>query len=100
MRARPAVEVNFVDPFVRKGYRIAGTARIIERDTPQFAELAPQFAEYADLASRMRAIVRIGLSKALPITSPAYDLGAVEAGLRRIWTTRFRKLQPSARFEE
>ena len=99
-RARPAVEVNFVDPFVRKGYRFAGTAQIIKRDAPTFAELALQFAEYGDLASRLRAIVRIKLSKALPLTSPAYDLGAEEAELRRMWTARFRKLQPNERFEE
>jgi predicted pyridoxine 5'-phosphate oxidase superfamily flavin-nucleotide-binding protein len=99
-KARPAVEVNFVDPFVRKGYRFAGTAQIIERDAPAFAELALQFAGYGDLASRLRAIVRIKLSKALALTSPAYDLGAEEAELRRMWTARFRKLQPNQRFEE
>ena len=27
LRANPAIEVNFVDPFVRKGYRFAGTAK-------------------------------------------------------------------------
>jgi predicted pyridoxine 5'-phosphate oxidase superfamily flavin-nucleotide-binding protein len=100
VRARPAVEVNFVDPFVRKGYRFAGTAQIIERDTPTFAELVPAFAVYGDLTSRMRAIVRIKLSKALAITSPAYDRGAQEVELRKMWTARFRRLQPNERFEE
>ena len=48
----------------------------------------------------MRAIVTITLTKALPLTSPAYDDGTAEPELRRVWTTRFRKLQPNERFEE
>src|SRR5262245_31994170 len=28
LKSKPAVEVNFVDPFVRKGYRFAGTADV------------------------------------------------------------------------
>lgn len=31
LRADPRIEVNFVDLFVRKGYRFAGTANIVER---------------------------------------------------------------------
>src|SRR5436190_23860125 len=31
LRADPRVEVTFVDPFVRKGYRIAGNATVTER---------------------------------------------------------------------
>ena len=100
LRARPAVEVNFVDPFVRKGYRFAGTAQVVERDAPTFGELAPAFAEYGDLADRVRAIVRIKVAKALPVISPAYDLGATDVELRRVWTARFRKIQPYERFDE
>src|SRR5499427_4141047 len=39
LKSNPAVEVNFVDPFVRKGYRFAGTAAIIERGAPAFNDL-------------------------------------------------------------
>jgi Pyridoxamine 5'-phosphate oxidase len=30
LKTNPLVEVNFVDPFVRKGYRFAGTANAVE----------------------------------------------------------------------
>jgi uncharacterized protein len=30
LRANPRIEVNFVDPFVRKGYRFAGRAAVVE----------------------------------------------------------------------
>jgi predicted pyridoxine 5'-phosphate oxidase superfamily flavin-nucleotide-binding protein len=98
LRANPRIEVNFVDPFVRKGYRFAGTAIVVERGDGTFDALLSRFR--GALAPRMRAIVTITVTKALPLTSPAYDDGNTEPELRRAWTTRFRKLQPNERFEE
>jgi hypothetical protein len=98
LRANPRLEVNFVDPFVRKGYRFAGTATVVERGAGDFAALLERFR--SPLAPRMRAIVTIRLGKALPLTSPAYDDGATELAIRRGWTRHFRELQPQQRFEE
>jgi predicted pyridoxine 5'-phosphate oxidase superfamily flavin-nucleotide-binding protein len=99
LRADPRVEVNFVDPFVRKGYRIAGTATVTERGESGFAGLHAHFQKSA-LAPRMRLIVTIKVTHALPVFSPVYDDGRAEADVRRGWVTRFRKLQPNERFEE
>ena len=98
LRTNPRVEVNFVDPFVRKGYRFAGTAIVVERGDGTFDMLLARFG--SPLAPRMRAIVTITVTKALPLTSPVYDDGKTEPELRQAWTTRFRKLQPNERFEE
>jgi uncharacterized protein len=98
LNSNPRIEVNFVDPFVRKGYRFAGTAEVVERGAPGFGALLGRFR--TSLAPRMRAIVSIKVTKALPITSPAYDDGAPEAEIRRGWTMHFRKLQPNQRYEE
>ena len=98
LRANPRIEVNFVDAFVRKGYRFAGTATVVERGEASFDTLLPNLR--SALAHRIRAIVTIAVSKALPLTSPAYDDGRTEPELRRAWTTRFRMLQPRERFEE
>jgi hypothetical protein len=98
LRANPRVEVNFVDVFVRKGYRFAGTATVVERGEASFEGLLPKLN--SSLMHRIRAIVTIAVTKALPLTSPAYDDGKTEAELRRGWTARFRKLQPHERFEE
>ena len=94
----PSVEVNFVDPFVRKGYRIAGTAAIVRRGDARFEELLSQLQ--SSLASRVRAVVVIAVNRALPLTSPAYDAGRTEAEQRRAWTARFRAFQPNGRFDE
>jgi predicted pyridoxine 5'-phosphate oxidase superfamily flavin-nucleotide-binding protein len=98
LKANPRIEVSFVDPFVRKGYRFAGLATVVERGEAGFNTLLPKL--HSALAPRIRAIVTIAVTKALPLTSPAYDEGKTEPELRRAWTTRFRKLQPSERFEE
>jgi len=98
LRANPRIEVNFVDVFVRKGYRFAGMATVVERGETGFEILLPRLR--SNLAPRIRAIVTIAVTKALPLTSPAYDDGKTEPELRRAWTARFRKLQPGERFEE
>jgi uncharacterized protein len=100
LKSNPAIEVNFVDPFVRKGCRLAGHATVLERGARGFEAMLGCFGEYGDLASRMRAVVSIAVSRALPVTSPAYDRGSTEPELRRLWTARFRTLQPNERFEE
>ena len=98
LRKNPRIEVNFVDPFVRKGYRFTGNTRVVERGNESFDSLLTNFQ--GALVPRMRAIVAITVTKALPLTSPAYDSGQTESEIRCAYTTRFRKLQPNARFEE
>jgi len=98
LRANPRIEVNFVDVFIRKGYRFAGTATVLERGEPGFEILLPNLR--TALAHRIRAIVTISVTKASPLSSPTYDDGKTEPELRRAWTARFRMLQPGERFEE
>lgn len=99
LRSDPRVEVNFIDPFVRKGYRFAGTATLTERGEAGFEALHARF-QHSALASRMRVIVTIKVTRVLPLSSPVYDDGRAEADVRRNWVTRFRKLQPNERYEE
>lgn len=99
LRENPRIEVNFVDPFVRKGFRASGTAKVVARGESGFDRLLMQSG--SSLAPRIKAIVVISLVKTLPLVSPAYDDGAAtEDSIRRSWTTRFRRLQPGERFEE
>ena len=63
----------------------AGMATVVERGEPAFDTLLPNLR--SALAHRIRAIVTIAVTKALPLTSPAYDEGKTEAELRRAWTT-------------
>ena len=101
LTANPAVEVNFVDPFARKGYRFAGRARIVRKGEDGFEALVARFAaDYAEYVPKMRAVVAIDVTNARPLVTPGYDLGHTEDGLRRAWTRRFRSLQPGGEFAE
>lgn len=83
LRSNPSIEVNVVDQLVRKGYRFKGTGDVhTEGDV---FERGVQF--YADRGTvrardRIRGIVVVTVERALPVTSPAYDIGLTEEELR------------------
>ena len=98
LKVNPRLEVNFVDPFVRKGYRFAGAARLVNRGEQDFESILEKLR--SSFAARVRTVVVVTVEKAAPLTSPSYDEGRSEAELRRSWTARFRKLQPGGKFVE
>src|SRR5690242_4175022 len=77
LRHNPRVEVNVVDPFARKGYRFKGTAEVLTNgsDYDAIVRYYRQRGSRADI----HAIVRIKLSTAAELLSPAYDDGTPEA---------------------
>jgi hypothetical protein len=91
----PAMEINFVDPFCRKGYRFKGTARVVAKGSPEFATLVTRYSASL-LKDRYRAFVVLHVTKAAPLISPAYDVGATEAGLRQQFRAYFDSIQPSS----
>jgi len=82
----PAVEINVVDPMVRKGYRFKGRARILVSG-PTFDALAAAYRARG-VESDFEHMVIVHVERALPIVSPAYDTGATEAQVRRAWEGR------------
>src|SRR5689334_7030528 len=95
LAARPAMEINFVDPFVRKGYRSKGTARVVPKGTPEFATLLARYPA-ALVPEAYRAFVVLHVTRAAALISPAYDAGATEAGLRQQFRAYFDSIQPKA----
>ena len=92
LAANPACELAFVDVFRRKAVRVRGRSRYHERTAPQFEALLPHFAEWPDLQPRMHGIFDIAVTGAEMVLSPAYDMGAGEAGLAAQWLARYRRL--------
>ena len=92
----PAMEINFVDPFSRTGYRFKGTARVFPRGSADFARLVVHY-DQSTLVDRQRAIVVMQVDKAAPLISPAYDVGATEEELRRTYWAYFESIQPRNR---
>lgn len=92
---RAGIEVNFVDPFVRKGFRARGQAVYHGADTPEFRDLVASFAAWGPLTESLRGIVKIHIERAAMVTSPAYDRGADEADLKAQWIAHFDALNKS-----
>jgi uncharacterized protein len=88
------VEINVIDPFVRKGYRFKGPAVIHAPGTDGFVEGLDRLRqEGSKLVDRVKAIVVIEIQQARPLVSPAYDAGTTsEAEMVRIFEARFARL--------
>jgi uncharacterized protein len=72
------VEINVVDPLLRKGYRFKGTATV-HREGPVHTSGVRFFQARSGLAAeRIRAVVLIRIEQAAPVLSPAYDDGSTE----------------------
>ena len=97
--ANPEVELNFVDPLVRKGYRFRGQAVAVVRDAAGFDTLFAAFGDMGNLSDHVRAVVSIDVQEAEPLISPAYDRGLTETGLRQDWTRKFEAIQPGGKFD-
>jgi predicted pyridoxine 5'-phosphate oxidase superfamily flavin-nucleotide-binding protein len=83
LRQNPSVEVNVVDPFVRKGYRFKGVASVLDSG-PRYDEVIAFYKERG-VANVIREVVMVRVHSAQPIDSPAYDLGLTEAEVRARW---------------
>jgi predicted pyridoxine 5'-phosphate oxidase superfamily flavin-nucleotide-binding protein len=94
IRRGSVVEVNVVDPFVRKGFRFKGPAVIHEPGSDTFAEgLERLRAAGSSLVDRVQAIVLNAVQHARALISPAYDDGALtEADVKAIHWARFARL--------
>jgi predicted pyridoxine 5'-phosphate oxidase superfamily flavin-nucleotide-binding protein len=90
LRENPGVEVNVVDPFVRKGYRFKGRAEVLEAGA-DFERLVAVFARRGmfDAPRRIRAIVVVRVEQARPLISPAYDGDTDEASVRAHWVRHY-----------
>ena len=91
LRQNPNVEVNVVDPFVRRGYRFKGIASIL--DVGALYDQALAFYRNRGSRSAIAEIVMIRVNTAQPIDSPAYDLGMTEDEVRDRWVRHFQALR-------
>ncbi|MCH9673148.1 MAG: pyridoxamine 5'-phosphate oxidase family protein [Gammaproteobacteria bacterium] len=89
LKARPGMEINFIDVFARRGFRFRGTATYANRDSAEFRELLPHFSAWGDLADSFHGVIVLNVERALPVSSPAYDHGATEPELRAQWRQKY-----------
>lgn len=82
IRANPHMEINVIDPLIRRGYLFQGVARIADREVRD--RLASQYKK-AGIKSEIRSIVLVRITKVSPVTSPLYDLGMTEDEIKSKW---------------
>lgn len=96
LRRNANVEVNVVDPFVRRGYRFKGVASILESG-PLYDKAIAFYRARGSRVEAIREIVLIRVLTAQPVDSPAYDFGATEAEVRERWERHYETLRGNGR---
>jgi general stress protein 26 len=81
LKQRPAVEVCFLDVLKRKAVRVTGQGKLIPTAEADAALRSAFENDWADYIDKMDGFVRINVSAAELILSPAYDVGADEQEL-------------------
>jgi uncharacterized protein len=94
LKHNPAIEINVVDWFTRKGYRFKGIATVIEGGL-LFDELVSFYnqARPSDAPRRIQAIVMVEVQRALPLISPAYDREVTEEQVRMQWEDHYQQIR-------
>ena len=84
--SNPNVEINVVDPIVRKGYRFRGLATV-HRAGEGFERGLAVLREHGSTIGRerVRSIVVVEVTDASAVVSPAYDAGASEQEVAARW---------------
>ncbi|MGH3959486.1 MAG: pyridoxamine 5'-phosphate oxidase family protein [Mycobacterium sp.] len=87
----PRLEVNVVDPILRKGYRFVGTGQVFTGG-PDYERLMDWFTGQrgTDYRARAHGIVLITVTAVEPLISPAYDDGSSEEQIAAPWRDRYR----------
>ena len=105
LRRNPSTEINVVDPMVRKGYRFKGVASVLTEGA-LFERILDFYRAERNLDEsriKIRSFVLVKIEEALPVVSPAYDLGLSEEQVREKMQLYFDSLQrniPSTGREE
>ncbi|MBV9515812.1 MAG: pyridoxamine 5'-phosphate oxidase family protein [Mycobacteriaceae bacterium] len=90
LAANPHVEVNVVDPILRKGFRFKGTATVHE--SGEMFERGIRILRGRGSAldmDRIRSIVVIDVTSAAPLISPIYDNGVAEETVVSRWLSYY-----------
>ena len=90
LEKNPNLEINVIDPLIRKGYRISGIGSII-RHGEEFDAILKHYRKIG-IKSTINAIVLVKIEKISEVTSPLYDLGVSEGDLKEKWKKYFNEL--------
>ncbi len=90
LRVNPYVEINVIDPIIRKGYLFRGTAKIFESGS-LYDDILNYYRKIG-IKSPINSIVLVTLSSVSEVTSPLYDLGVSQLEISSKWKKHFASL--------
>ena len=90
LEKNPVVEINVVDPLVRRGYRLKGKSKIL-RENEEFLKILKHYKEKG-IKSKINAVVIVEVDTLREITSPLYDLGYNEEEIKEKWKKHYLSL--------
>ena len=83
LEKNPNLEINVVDPLLRKGFRFKGQGKII-KNGQTYEAILNHYREIG-IKSQIGSIVLIEVSEILEVISPLYDLGVSEEEMKEKW---------------
>lgn len=86
LEENPNLEINSIDPLLRKGFRFKGTGTIL-KEGPKYDELLNDYRKRG-IKSPIGAIVLVNVSEISEVISPLYDLGFSEEEIKDKWRKR------------
>ena len=86
----PNVEINVIDPLLRKGYLFQGSARILH-DGTLYREILNHYRQNG-IRSLINSIILVDVSCVSDVISPLYDLGISEDKIKSKWQKHFSTL--------
>jgi len=90
LQNNPNVEINVIDPLLRKGYLFKGVAKLINSGL-QYDEILQYYRDNG-ITSPINAIILVDLSCISDVTSPLYDMGISEDEIKSKWKNHFANL--------
>ena len=90
LEKNPFLEINVVDPILRKGFRFKGQGTIL-KNGEKYENIVSHYGKIG-IKSSIGAIVLVELNEILEVTSPLYDLGVSEGEMKEKWKKYFLNL--------
>ncbi len=87
LKNNPSVEINVVDPILRKGYRFKGKGMIL-KDNEEFSKILKFYGEKG-IKSKINAVVMVKVDTLSEVISPLYDLGFSEEEIKEKWKKHY-----------
>ena len=85
----PYVEINVIDPLLRKGFLFRGKSKILR--TGEVYEKIIAHYRQKGIQSCINAVVLVEVTDVKTVTSPLYDLGITEDEMKSKWKNHFQK---------